>query len=246
VTSIERAKAYLESRARKLALAAVPLAIAAAGVMPAKAGNIQLNVGGSATYTAKGAGCCAEGTTASSNLPAYNNLIGATLSGSITSFISGSGIDTLTWDYSNTASGVPGVASVPIFWDFILLPATLADTVSWELDVNFNGGAVTNTFSGSGLSGSSSYEIISSNYATQPTVINLPGTLTSYEVILTAAFNHGASESGSDSVNIPGGASIDLNSASVTPEPGTWTLLLTGSGAILWLGRRRKANGPNS
>jgi hypothetical protein len=98
------------------------------------------------------------------------------------------------------------------------------------LDVDFNGAAVTKVFtSPSALTGATSYSI---NSATYPT---LPASLTNYTVDLTATFNEGSSfVSGTDSTNIPGGGTINLNSSqnSASPEPASALPLGSGLAAL--------------
>lgn len=246
MTSVERAKRFLQGRAKRLALAAVPLAIAAAGVTTAHAGAI-LYSGGKISVLASGASGSGiypgtpSGGGGSFNFDPGTGLTGVSLHGEANVSASGSGTDTLSWIYAGTAFGTPGVTSVPADWYFTLYSDDASASLSWDLEIDFNGTDAVNSFTGSGLSGCTDFGCGVSSPAN--TFVTLPlESLSSYTVTLTATYDHPDSFGGEDVINIPLPPTIDIDSADApsAPEPASWMLMFTGAGVVLWKRRRRK------
>lgn len=146
MTPLERAKAFVQSRAAKTALKIVPLALATATVaVPAAKANVVINPTDAqfsgctvtATVTCSGGFVLASSTTGVSSLPVQGGVQGAHGQGSATGFFNS---DTSNEDWSFTVEGTSGssgsLASVPSLiasWDLsfprssdvIFGPATL-------------------------------------------------------------------------------------------------------------------------
>jgi PEP-CTERM motif len=245
LTSIERAKSFMQRKARVMALSVVPLASLVAVTAPsAHAGAVTpltLNTATCSVTATGNSGSCSELALATGS----NGMTGVKMFGSgqanagsiSTQSISG-GIQAtipLTVDFlvgsGTTNSGqVPG--AIPLAWKFTIgdsdtVTADIAYTITWTLN------STQFSSTGTGLT-AGTYTGSASAFA------SLVGTaITSYKIELSVTDSHVASN-GFLSVTIPQN-SIDLNAVSAAPEPGTFALLgsaLAGLGAFAWRRRR--------
>jgi hypothetical protein len=229
-TSLDRARKFLAAKAAKLALTVVPLAALSVAALPAFGSLVFGSCSVSGTGTT---GSCtitqAAATGSDTNLNALQ-LAGsaATSGGSITM-----GVTNATG--SGTYSGI-----VPVSWYFEIIDPGL-DTINWQITAEIigNSGSTTITPNGS---------VTSTGWITGNSSLDLTdGASTSIKNYDLSVVFHDISQpsSGSFSVSIPAGSTIDLNTTTTagpasTPEPAT--LLLTGGGlaSVAVLRRRRK------
>jgi hypothetical protein len=208
MTSLERAKAFVRTRACSLACAIVPLASLGSLAVPASATAI-LNPG-SCTITAQGASGVAPNSACSSSFisPGGVNLFGDATSASFSGGAYG-----LTFDWTGTGSGDAPVP-IPANYNFTIQPSDLA-SVDYTLQFLVNSNLVL-TVSGTTQSGFDSSTITGS------TTLDFVGTVRDYEVKLIASEPFGT---GYNQVRVfatdPNG--IQLNVAPV-PEPASWLL----------------------
>ena len=245
MNSLDRAKRFLAAKTAKIALVAVPLAIAVPATFAQTSSG--LNVSGFGTgntcTVSPGSGTCAvESQSSQGGNPAFNEVdIYSTSNlfpsnGSLGLFSSGSASGTL-----------PSIGtSFPVSWDFNIFqqPSQLPSgpvqsnitgldvTLTWSLFSNLGTFSTTQTLNDLGtgnFTGSTALTIGSSSGSSSPT---LNGYGINMQVVgLPAGFF----------VTVPKGASIDLNTAATaTPEPGTFALGGLGLLGLLRL-RRRKA-----
>jgi len=237
MTSLDRAKRFLAARTAKLALTAIPLAMA----IPAALG--QTGTAGFSFNTSSGcsvspgSGSCSAGQVSSTGGNPLGNWVDIFTNGVVSP--SGGGLTIAT---NQGASGsVTTDESIPVSWDFTLsqIPPTNppplqttfseADTFDVSLEWFVNGDEVLKedlgNLSGGTYMGASSFTISGGT------------TFSSYRLamVLTNDTNY--------NLDVPGGTSMDLNSVTATPEPASF--LLTGAGllGLLRRFRRRKAPG---
>ncbi|MBZ5605252.1 MAG: PEP-CTERM sorting domain-containing protein [Acidobacteriia bacterium] len=223
--SLKRAKDYLARKASKLALAAVPLAALAVATPVAHAGTL-LSTPSSCFAGTNGSGSCSvfEAGPVGGN----SNLNWLQLSGTGTAPVSGGFVDFFG---SGGATGVLPGGSVPISWDFFVTsPVSGGTNVSWGVFFALDGNFGFVSYSGSGVALTDT-EITGTAFLTIPS----GGNVTDWAMSITT------SGSTTYSLNVPGGASLDLNPTSATPEPATIALTVAGSGLILLLRRRKRA-----
>ena len=248
LTSIERAKHFIQSKGRALALTLIPLASLAAIAVPANASSV--TVTGGLTLDASTCSVNATGGTKSGGssctvgqMSAQNGIVGGTLSGtgSATEGPSGGSLN-LDFAAQGFASGTTFAGEqFPIRYDVLFTDTDLTDTLTYTLNLVFTttGGPVgvppitgnITLVNGMGsLSNSTSFTIPSAFSVTQYAV--------SFSVTDST---EGAN--GTLSVNIPQGASIDLGGTALsgTPEPATFSLVGSAIAGLLFLRRRRKA-----
>lgn len=230
MTSLDRAKRFLASKATKLALTIVPLAALTVSTPAAKASG---TFSSGSCSVIQGAGVCQlQQAGLEGGDSGFNWLEVFT-----TSAASPSGSNTVELKATGSASGTFGTNEVlPLSWDFFVSSSGGSGAFTWNLvdQLTFTaGGPIALNV---GNSGSFNQEI---NGSSSVTNLGDPLTLAGYSIDLTVT--------GSNSnffVNIPGASTLDLNPAqqSATPEP--TTMILTGGalvGAAL-LSRRRKKN----
>jgi PEP-CTERM motif len=247
LTSIERAKSFMQRKARVMALSVVPLASLVAVTAPsAHAGAVTTPLTltpSSCTATAtNNSGSCSELALATGS----DGMTGVKMFGSaqanagliLTQNVQGgltSGVP-LTVDFlvasGTTNNGqVPG--AIPLAWNFTITDsdAVTAD-INWTLTYTLNSTAV--SFNSVGSVQAGTFTGSTSGFA------GLVGiTITNYKIELSVT-DSSVANGGFLAVNIPQN-SVDLNAIAGTPEPGTFALMgsaLAGLGAFA-LRRRR-------
>ena len=228
MTSLERAKAFVRTRACSLACAIVPLASLGSLAVPASATAI-LNPG-SCSVTAQGASGISPSSACSSSFisPGGVNLFGDATSASFSGGAYG-----LTFDWTGTGSG-DATVPIPVSYNFTIQPSDIG-SVDYTLEFLVNSNLVL-TVSGTTPPRTDSTTINGSN------LLDFVGTVQSYEVKLVASEPFGT---GQNQVRVfaPDPNGIQLNVAPV-PEPASWLLVLPG-GALLLLMRRAKPTSDN-
>src|SRR6185312_2793695 len=116
MTSVERARRFIQARGKAIAMTIVPLAaIAIAASQPARAANV-------VTFTPQGCDVVQDGILqeplgdcSTTPIPGFqNNANGLKLSGSANVSASGSGWGYLTFDYYGSANGATPQGSLPL------------------------------------------------------------------------------------------------------------------------------------
>lgn len=243
MTSLQKAKAFFESRGKKLALAVAPLAMIAAAAVPAHAIVVAtpFPIGSGGSVGVIGGGGSVSGSLVGAPVVGANGLPGLSITGTGTETAVNSGGTTLTFSYGGPVglayqNSFP--ASLPIEWHFIATPSNTTD-ITWLLTYSFwdsgtptnNPPSTTGGFSGSalGVVGGTSADFQGLG------VVNLPGNLANFRVDLNVAWS--ASSPGSTlTVDIPTG-SLDLNTPA--PEPGSYVLMSAGMALLVFRARRK-------
>ncbi len=230
MTSLDRAKRFLHSKGRTLALVTIPLAALTTLATPAKATTTfaftSANQCNGSTYNANST--LSSGTCSGSLLPTEaNGVNGATLSGNLSaSAIAGGASFGLLWTW--VAAGNDGFFSgpLPLAWDFTIAPGS-GNPYNWTLDFDFVGTTTDVTESGSG---SLSTEFQGTDVA------NLNGSANNLTVTLTvttiAAFDNQQLQAA-----ILPDSSFDVNGV---PEPATLVLLAAPLGYLMFRRQRKQ------
>jgi len=239
MTSTDRAKAFISNKLKRTALIILPLAAAAvqahAGVIfTLGSGGNPLQASGNATTSV---------TTPFSSTQILNGVNGISLFGAATYTVNFSGGNSGGTCQSVCAGffafggglGSGSFASDTLLtnYDFTVSDSN-GDALNWSLDVQVNGSE--NSTSGTAASGD---EVTGGL-----TLSGLNGqTLESWSAELNVDFAGGFNGGDTITVNIPGGASVDIGALSSAPEPGTGALMAIAGAALAGLAaiRRRLA-----
>jgi hypothetical protein len=241
MTSLQKAKAFFESKGKKLALAVAPLAMIAASAVPAHASLVVSPFPTGPGGSIAGGNGNVSGSLFASAVTGSNGLPGLSITGSATETATNSGGTTLTFSYAGSVGAsfqnfFP--SSVPIEWHFFATPSNASD-INWNLTYSFwdpstptsNPPNTTGGFNGSALNvqGGTSAEFQGLGD------VNLPATLANFRVDLNVLWS--ANGPGSTlTVNIPTG-SLDLNTPA--PEPGSYLLMGAGMSLLVLRARRK-------
>ncbi len=235
MTSIERARRFIQSKGRTIALTLVPLASLAAITAPAKASSVSFTPANcNATAVGSGSASCVV-----NQLPAANGITGLTMSGMGTvSNLSGTTAELgVQFDTSGSASGSFGPGTLPYRYDFIIGNSN-GDTLEYILntDIYTTGKTldfqVVQTTSGSGTVSANTGLVIPSNV-----------TITGYYFDIDLS-DMNSSPNQTLSLNVPAGQSVDLGGASTTsttPEPATISLVGSAIAGLMFWRKRKKA-----
>jgi hypothetical protein len=247
LSSIERAKSFMQRRARLIALTAVPLA-SLAGIAPsARAGAILtsspliLDPGGTDTCVTGGSGGPVSGSCLVSQLSPGSSLTGISITGSGSSANDNpsGGAQTVTFSVAGGTTNGGGLAGVvvPIAYAFTITTGdNESPTLEYSIAISANGLPVFSsgfipTTAGSLISGT-----VDTSSLTAPAV-------TSYGLVFTVEDTTGVADE-ELTVSIP--VSIDSVGATTgVPEPGTFALLgfaLSALGTLAWWRRRGTSN----
>jgi hypothetical protein len=243
MTSLQRARAFFESKGKKLALAVAPLAMVAASAVPAHATVVvsPFPIGSGGSVSVVGGTGSVSGSLFGAAIIGSNGLPGLSVTGTATATATNSGGTTLTFTYGGA---VPSLfqnffpASVPIEWHFITTPSNTTD-IAWLLTYSFwdnatptgNAPSTAGSFSGSALNvlGGTSADFQGLGD------VNLPSNLANFRVDLNVSWT-AASPGSTLTVDIPTG-SLDLNTAA--PEPGSYVLMSAGMALLVFRARRK-------
>jgi PEP-CTERM motif len=227
VTSVERAKKFMQSKSRTIAMVAVPLASLVTVAIPAKAGVVVNSFG---CFVGSSGGNAFSGSCATSPFPSgSNNFTGVSIFGSGSSFLfSGGSLVDISFNVSGSAIGDTGPSGglIPVTWNFNV--NTIGEGQAfWTIDIPTFGFFQSGSTFGGNVSGSGSF-FVSGSY--------------NDVFIAFVDVNQFASGSGELDLLVPAGLTVDINPAqSGVPEPGTFGLLGGALGGLALLRRRKKA-----
>jgi hypothetical protein len=231
--SLNRAKQFITRKASKLALAIVPLA-ALAVVTPAKA-SVILDPG-------QGDVCNTVGLSGSSCTVIQAGTVGGNsglnwlqLSGQGSGiFTSGSYMLNFSQSGGSANDAVFPGGNVPVSWDFVVSSSGSA-AINWTVffQVGLQTGPSTFDYEDYTLSGSASpgTTVIGSNFIP----FSDSGDVVFYKIAVDL------SSSSPFTADVPAGSSADLNPIPTAPEPASLWLAAAGGGALLLLGRKKRA-----
>jgi len=239
VSSLERAKKFLQNKAKALALTVVPLAAIAASALPAHATNLVFNPSSGSVFFQGTNGTFSGSNASQVQLATYNGVTGVEGSGAA-SFLTGiSGSWSVFYKMQGSVNSGAIDSPIPLFWLFNVNLDGL-QPVDWDIALTLNGFGVTLTpnpdnpfgsFFGVGPHAISGNALIPTNQ----------DTITSYEVTLSlSGFANGAHFI---DINIPAGSSIDINPVGAdqaTPEPAAFLLVAPGLGILVLHLKRKK------
>lgn len=226
---LQKAQRSIGQRAARQALTVVPALALAFCVTPAKAGILffQFDGGASCSFSAgiTGTGSCSD--TQASPVGGDTNGNWVSLSGSGSAPEGGSLTFSITG--GSAAGSILAGAEIPVAWDFAIQPLVSGDTptvsytLTFDICVQPDSSCVYSTYSTSGSSG------VGTVTGTNEINVSTSGIVASYD--MSATFT----SSTRFGIDIPGGASLDMNTAA--PEPAT---LLMVPAAGLWFFVRRR------
>jgi hypothetical protein len=237
MNSLDRAKRFLAAKTAKLAMVAVPLAMA----VPAAFGQISFSTAAGCTVTA-GVGTCGVEQLSSTGGNPLANWVDIFTNQAVTP--SNGSISFLT---SGSATGIVNSGEIfPVSWDFSLsqqqtqLPGNqsgLTTVAPFDVSLNWFLNTDSGTFSFTQDLGNLSIGTYIGSATFAPNLASgSTASLSSYEIQMSIT-----NDTNFIQVSVPQGTSIDLNSSTATPEPGTFALLGgTGMLGLLWRFRRRK------
>jgi hypothetical protein len=231
---LEFSRRFLLKKTRALVLTAAPLAVVAAGAIPAQAGVV-FSFGNCALHTL--ADTTSGGCSGSTVGTQPNGSNGLHLTGDATGFstLSSLGVMDLVMDWTGTATGTPGDA-LPLSWNFTPTVGTTSVTdVNSQTDSTGLTFALTFRFNGSLTNSASNSRLTSGVPVTGSDSVTLNSAVTSWEVIL-AVTDTVATSNTTLRIQVPD-SSVDINNS--VPEPASVLLIAPGL-AYLVLRRRRK------
>ncbi len=238
MTSIERAKRFIQSKGRVITLTLVPLAALTAVTVPAKAGPVTGASAGlvfnSTSCNVSFSGSGSGGVCTIDQLSPQSGVTGVTLSGTgLVMDPSGGTFIGLAFSGSGgTNGGSFGPGNFPVRYDFVVTQ-TDSDLISWTLNLTFQTslGTLPEDFNGTTSGGT----ISGSPTVTIPSNI----TVSSYSFNFVVA-DDSATVGNNLTVNIPAGQSLDVGGSAISPEPATLSLVGSALAGLMWWRRRKK------
>ncbi len=220
MSCVLNAKYRVRSRATSVALAVIPLAMMIAA-LPARGESVTFNPGICMADYGHG-GTCTIALLGEGGNPDANQVEVYTQNPYASSAVSSQNDREIELTFQGSGSGsFDTPETVPVSWDFDITNRHSGTTVSWNLLFEiFTSGNSPSTESISGSVGSSS---TAQEISGAGDISGVSGSVTGWEIQLTAT---SSTPQDTFSLNIPGGATLNLNSP--TPEPST--LFLAGAG----------------
>jgi hypothetical protein len=209
MTSVDRAKRFLQQKARTLALTVVPLAAAAAGVAPLQGGSLALTPA-ECDAIPSGSGVFQITPCSSEQLPVGSNGVqGIKLFGTGSTTSSSSGFLAMNLTTQGVASGTGGV--IPISYNFTLFD-TFSNSMSWDVFFDVAGNLADASGQAKGVSTGGT---ITGSFSVDASSIG-----NAFQYVLHVEAIEGASAADDTlKIDVPQN-SIDVNPvASVVPEP---------------------------
>jgi hypothetical protein len=235
MSSLDRAKQFLQNKSRTLALTVVPFAALVALAAPSKASVLTFAPGTPTLTQTAPSGSLATSNLSAVALDVLNGVSGVAGSGNgtLTNGISGSW--TLSFDMAGSANGGIITAPIPVDWLFNFT-SNVGAVLPWSLTLKLNGSPVTLTPSPDPVSGTiPGFGSQISGTALIPVV---EGPINSYDLLLQ--INSGFPTVGTFTLGIPAGSTLDINPVSSTPEPSAFFLAAPGLALLLLKSRRRQ------
>jgi len=249
MTSIERARRFIQARGKAIAMTIAPLAvIAIAASQPARASNVLVFGSGGCNVTETGVLAQPLADCSATPIPGFqNNANGVKLTGSAEVGIYSGGFGSLTFEMTGQANGGIPQGILPVSWDFTVgtnnqISAASIGGGSYSLLYTLNSGSFSRAESG-GLTFDTPCGDFTCAHITGADYIGADGPVYSYDVSLTISGYFNARSF--LQVTIPNN-SVDLNPQAAqvtTPEPASMALGLSGLLGLAFAGfrRRRKA-----
>jgi len=245
MTSVERARKFIQARGKAIAMTIVPLAtLALAASQPAKAAQVLVFNSGGCVASSSGVMSNPIGSCLDTPIPGFQNGANSLKLTGLASVqaVSGGGFGSLTFEMTGSANGGIAQGVLPVSWDFYVGASQPVGSGGYTLQFRFNSGSFSRLESG-GLDFNANCGDFACAHVSGSDFIGVDGPISSYDVSLTvgAFFNPGTFLQ----LNVPGN-SIDINPQTEVviggaPEPASLALGGTGLlGLMLARFRRRK------
>jgi hypothetical protein len=228
MTSVERARRFLQDGARAIALTVVPLATVAAIAPSANASPLILTPA-SCDAVPSGSGTFVITPCTTTQLATgADGVTGLKMYGSDSTTSMFSGFLALNFTTQGTASGTAGV--VPVAYDFTLSD-TFSNAMSWDVYFDVAGNLTDASGTASGVSTGGT---ITGSFS-----VDLSSIGNAYEYVLhVEAIEDASAPNDTLSINIPQN-SVDVNPVtSAVPEPGYLSFLGSALAALVWWRQR--------
>ena len=229
-TSLDRAKRFLQTKARAIALTVVPLTAAASAVSPLHAGSLVLTPS-ECDAIPSGSGIFQITPCSVAQLPVGSDGIqGIKLYGTGSTTSNSSGFLALNLTTQGIASGTGGV--IPISYDFTLSDA-FSNAMSWDVFFDVSGNLTDASGQAKGVS--TGGEIMGSFSVDASSIGNA-----SQYVLHVEAIEGASAADDTLTIDVPQN-SIDVNPVvSSAPEPSTLVLFGSALASLAWWKRRTK------
>jgi hypothetical protein len=236
MSSLDRARQFLQNKTRTLALSVVPFAALVSLTPPAKATTLVFNPATPTLTAVSQSGSLVTSNLSSVALAVFNGVSGVAGSGNGTLTNGTSGSWTMAFDMAGSVSGGAIIAPIPVDWLFNFT-SDVSSTFSWGLNLKLNGSSVPLTPSPDPVSGSyfgfGTHQI--SGTALIPAV---EGLITSYDLLLQ--ISDSGTTVGTFTLDVPAGSTLDINPVGAAPEPSAFFLATPALGLLLLRSRRKQ------
>jgi hypothetical protein len=235
MSSLDRAKQFLQNKTRTLALTVVPFAALIALTPPAKASVLSFNPSTPTLTQTAPSGSFVTSNLSSVALGVLNGVSGVAGSGNgtLTNGISGSW--NMIFDLAGSANSGSFVSPIPVDWLFNFTSSSGA--VSWALSFKLNGSTVALIPSPDAVSGTI-FGGPQQQIAGTALIPVIAGPITSYDFQLQISTL--GTTLGTYTLDIPAGSTLDINPVSSTPEPSAFLLAAPGLALLLVKSRRKQ------
>jgi hypothetical protein len=229
MSSLDRAKQFLQNKTRTLALSVVPFAALVALTPPAKATTVVFNPATPTLTASSPSGSLVTSNLSSVALAVFNGVSGVAGSGNGTLTNGSSGSWTISFDMAGSANGVSMAAPIPVDWLFNFTSSTNS-SFPWALTLNLNGSPVTLTPSPDPVSGVMFGP--DSHQVSGTALIPLQeGLINSYDLLLK--ISDSSVTTGTFTLDVPAGSTLDINPVGAAPEPSAFFLAAPALGLLL-------------